>query len=489
MKVRKKTIAYILRFIALMLFVVSCLLMGLLYFMDILPTKYFWPLCGIYFLLILFVVLALIKGKSKTKTKVISSLTALCLIIGSVMIISYQIQTNDFLTRISSLDTSTDKYFVVVKKDGPYQQLDKLSGKTIASNKNDFSAIDKALEKLLAEVPVTNKDIPMVQLAENLFENKVDALLLDERMMRLIESDNEDFSQSTKIIHTIAIKKEQTAVNKGVKDVLNEPFIIYISGSDQYGKISDVSLSDVNIVMVVNPLTHTVTLINIPRDSYVPLDGNPKKMDKLTHAGSKGTQGSIVTLNALLDIDINYYIKLNFDAFVGLVDEIGGVTVDSEFAFTGGYYQGTPVRFNKGPNTLDGFKALIYARERKNLPDSSGDEGRGRHQQQLIAAIIKKVTTSPALLLNYSNILKVLESSFATDLTKDDIYALIRNQIDTNPAWTIQSSAVTGESDWRVSYSMPGYGKVSVIIVDEDSLAAAKTTIQAALNAKPDQSE
>ena len=104
---------------------------------------------------------------------------------------------------------------------------------------------------------------------------------------------------------------------------------------DTYGKISSISRSDVNIIASVNPKTKQVLLTTIPRDYYVQLDGTTGYKDKLTHAGIYGIDKSQKTIQNLLGIDINYYVKVNFTSLIKMVDAVCGVNVYSKYSFSG----------------------------------------------------------------------------------------------------------------------------------------------------------
>ena len=121
-------------------------------------------------------------------------------------------------------------------------------------------------------------------------------------------------------IGDIAIGKEEN--DDQVDNIAKNPFIVYLSGIDtrNYGEIEDKSRSDVNMVVAVNPKTKTVLMVSTPRDYYVALDGDSNKMDKLTHAGNYGIECSMNTLEALYDIEFNYYAKVNFMSVVDIVD-------------------------------------------------------------------------------------------------------------------------------------------------------------------------
>ena len=147
--------------------------------------------------------------------------------------------------------------------------------------------------------------------------------------------------------------------------ITTEPFVVYLSGVDNRGELTENARSDVNILAVVNPVTKRVALVNTPRDYYVDLAGTDSK-DKLTHAGLYGVETSMETLGGLYGIEVDHYVRINFAGFIDIVDALGGVDVYSDMAFTSvgspGYYD--PTDFVEGWNHLDGAAALAFARER-----------------------------------------------------------------------------------------------------------------------------
>ena len=90
-----------------------------------------------------------------------------------------------------------------------------------------------------------------------------------------------------------------------------------ISGNDTYGTIDEVSRSDVNMLVTVNPVTSTVLMVNIPRDYYVQTNVG---MDKLTHTGMYGVEETKTTIENLLGIDINYTFRVNFSSAEDIVN-------------------------------------------------------------------------------------------------------------------------------------------------------------------------
>lgn len=244
-----------------------------------------------------------------------------------------------------------------------------------------------------------------------------------------------------------------------VDEILTTPFVLYISGRDAGG-----SLSDVNQLAVVNPRIHRILLINTPRDYYVPLAGKTGLSDKLTHAGTYGMDTSIETLENLYDVDINYYVQINFDSLVGLVDRLGGIDVDSAYAFD---------EFTVGMNHLTGAQALRFARNRAAF--SGGDRVRGENQQRVITAIIRKLS-NPSTVVNYTSILGAMEGSFITNFGSDNIAKFAKNQISSNPNWSVQTYAVDGAGAMVYTYSYPRQ-RLYVMLPNQDTVNTAKQKI------------
>ena len=196
--------------------------------------------------------------------------------------------------------------------------------------------------------------------------------------------------------------------------ISKDSFALYISGIDQWGSVSTVrGRSDVNIVAIVNPKIHKVLLINTPRDYYVQLHGKTGLKDKLTHAGVYGIDMSLNTLEDLYDINIDYYLRVNFDTLVKLVDVIGGIEVYSDKTFISSHQRDWKIK--EGMNKMDGKQALAYSRERYAYKE--GDRHRGKNQQDVITAIIKKASSSKVILTKYNSILDTLEGSFQTNIS------------------------------------------------------------------------
>ena len=261
--------------------------------------------------------------------------------------------------------------------------------------------------------------------------------------------------------------------------ITKEPFVIYLSGVDTRGELTENARSDVNILAAVNPVTKRVALVNTPRDYYVDLAGTSSK-DKLTHAGLYGVETSMATLGNLYGVNVEHYIRINFAGFISIIDAVGGVDVYSDQAFTSvgspGYYD--PTTFAEGWNHLDGKSALAFARERHAF--ASGDIQRGINQMKVIDAMANKLK-SPTVLMSFSKLMDAVSDCFVTSLSQEQISALVRMQLGDLANWDIESCSVTGSSGKSSQcYSAKGQS-LYVMKPDESSVNKAKELIASVL--------
>ncbi|MCC5893302.1 LCP family protein [Exiguobacterium sp.] len=173
-------------------------------------------------------------------------------------------------------------------------------------------------------------------------------------------------------------------------DLTKDHFSVLLAGVDGGASLEE-GRTDSLMVATFNKESRQVTLVSIPRDSYVDIvttDGEFK--DKINHAYSYGgIDTTIATVENLFDIPIDYYATINFDGIEDLVDAVGGIEVDVLIPISGRATGN--VELEPGVQTLNGKEALAYARMRKDDPE--GDVGRAKRQQQVLEAIINEATT------------------------------------------------------------------------------------------------
>ena len=275
-----------------------------------------------------------------------------------------------------------------------------------------------------------------------------------------MEDQYKTFSKDTRklVQHEIETKVEEQTYED--TDVTTKSFNVYLSGIDLYGKISQTSRSDVNIIATVNPLTKKILLTSTPRDYYVPLYGEKGKSvsggmpDKLTHAGIYGVDCSIITLGNLYCIDFVFYVRVNFTSVKKIVDILGGVEVYSDYDFIsdwGPNGAGTHYKFKKGYNKVNGKKALAFCRERHHF--ANGDYQRGRDHQHMIEAVLNKVL-SPAILKDFSSLLKETKKMFQTSMSTKKIVSLCNMQLSDMATWKISYANAEGTGAKKTTYSI-----------------------------------
>ncbi|MFV0363677.1 MAG: LCP family protein [Suipraeoptans sp.] len=234
-------------------------------------------------------------------------------------------------------------------------------------------------------------------------------------------------------------------------NLTQDSYIMYISGIDVFGEISQESRSDVNMLLVMNPKTHEILMVNTPRDYYVELTGvSDGAKDKLTHAGIYGVGTSMATLSTLYNTPVEFSTRLNFTSMIDIIDALGGVTVESDIAFTTGENAGEIVDIQEGKNHLTGSQALAFSRERDNLED--GDNQRGINQQAVIKAMLKKAA-SPLFLVGGNKILDTVGTNVEINMSRKQLQQLIKGYLGGIGRWNITSVQATGTGSTEYCYS------------------------------------
>ncbi len=271
-----------------------------------------------------------------------------------------------------------------------------------------------------------------------------------------------------------------------VGKITKDPFLVYVSGIDTRNtdEIADKARSDVNMVVAVNPKQKRVLMVSVPRDYYVPLDGDTNKMDKLTHAGNYGVESSMKTLGSVFDVTFNYYVRVNFKSVYDIVNAVGEITVTSDYNFSSRYsYTGTTYTFVQGENVLNGDQALAFARERKSF--SNGDRQRGIHQQKVIEAAAGKIASTEVLLNSkkLEDIVGAINENIKSNFSQSEVKALIGHEIDTiSNKWEFISMSVDGSGGPYAPCHSLGNAYASVVYPDQDTVDAAKAAIEAVMN-------
>lgn len=471
-KGKKTRFDAVLQLLSFVYVVISIMFYIALIKMDMLPGIYV-TIFTIAEMVFTFAIATGLAKKHKTrKLNIVCLIIAIVVSIVYVNAINYLFATDNFLKSMFKEVVEQEEYYVVVKKDSKYDKIEDLNDERVYI----FQVEDDVKTEIQNKASIVLKqESNLTDIGNKLVNSDIEAILISSTQYSMLNDEIKDFKANTKVIYTATHKIEKKAEisNKNSKNnIENGIFNIYISGIDTYGNINNVSRSDANILATVNTNTHEILLTSIPRDYYVTLHSKQAK-DKLTHSGIYGVSETVTTVEDLLNVDINYYVRVNFTTIIKLVDTLGGVDVYSDYDFECGGYS-----FTKGYNHIGGSAALVFSRERYSF--AAGDNQRVKNQQHVIEAIIKKVANSTTILTKYTSILNSLEGSFQTNIEQSEISKLVKNQLENMSSWTVKSNSLTGTGSYGPTYSM-GSQELYIMLPDSTSVQNAKSQIKAVM--------
>ncbi|MDO4378816.1 MAG: LCP family protein, partial [Erysipelotrichia bacterium] len=447
-----------------------------------------------------------ITNLNKILQSIICAILSVVLIIANTYLPSIKGQLERTFTPIP--DEGQLMINVYVLKDSGYEKITDLEGKTIGvQTELDQEYQEYAVKVINREFEgegVITKDYPDIYtLTEALYNKEVDAIMINETYVSIISENADflDFKTDTLTVYTCVQQIKLDFNTTDIGNITTQPFVVLVGGNDTWvNKMAedtgDIGRTDVQMLVVVNPNTKQVLIITIPRDSYVPLFGNYNCMDKLTHASIYGYDAWIKTVSRFLDVDINYFLRINFASLVNIVDAIGGIDVDNPYYFESEYCMywdendqkayNYLQKFEQGLIHLDGPGALGYSRERYYIKEDGtniGDVGRNMHQAIVLKAMIKKLTTVETI-THIDDLFKAIDGTFVTNISTDQIYALVQMQLDDMATWNIVQYSLSGYGSYETSYAMgQSSGQTySVMIVDQSMLNAARQYIKQMLN-------
>lgn len=488
----KKSIGFII--FAIILSVILVIFTGGLIYqiikLQILPDNILIPIILVLILLTMIFVLLINFSTHGLVSKILCSLMVVVLSAVYGLGNYYLYSTNTTLETVTDQgNKAKNTVSVVVLNSSGLENVNSLEGSKLGVLKTiGNEATKKSLTDLKKNnVTYTKKTYDnMLGMLKALYDGEVDAIVLNEAYRSNVcdLEDYANFNNDTKVIHKTVYYTKENSSSLAVSDITSKPFNILISGNDSFGSLDENSRSDVDMLVTINPVTSTILLTSIPRDSYVKEVCNDYACnygvyDKLTHTGIYGVDTTKDTIENLLDIDINYVYRVNFTSMIDIVDALGGVdvTVPEGMAVSKFYTNSNLEGVHEGENHLDGKRALAYSRERKAYLD--GDLQRARNQQQVLQAMFKKAT-SPEIIKNYTSLLKALIGAFDTNMTTKEITSFIKYQIQAKPSWKFEQFVLKGDNDLKMSAELGS--EVSVVILYDSYINIAHDKIQAVLD-------
>lgn len=341
--------------------------------------------------------------------------------------------------------------------------LDDISGKKfgIVDNENVLEGNSLAIEELEGN----NIDVTYVKydtynnMLLGLFSREIDvAPLPEEYYSMFIANDGyEEYLDKTEVIYDFSKKVKIEGEETIRKDLSKEPFSVLLMGNDG-------GRTDTLIYATFNPKTMVVTLTSIARDSYVPISCyTDQARDKINHSRQISRQCTLDTVSNLLDEKVDYFLEVNFDAVVDVVDSLGKLWIDSPVEFVGqdssddrGHYT---VWIGKGGQFMTGEQVLAFARERKNMP--GGDLQRQLNQQQVIRALLTKLLETRdinafvgAAESAGDNVKTNLSISQLAGLANYVIGEMNANQLDNSYFVQMKNNRISGYFSWAYNDSL-----------------------------------
>lgn len=349
---------------------------------------------------------------------------------------------------------------------------DAVYGTTIETDTTNQQYALKQLKQLCGKQVQTIDKNALSDAVQAFYNNHTDILIMSEALAGTISDIQgfENFETDTKILYSFDRPIDASASDTVAVDMTRKPFTIFFGGNDTTGALSLEGRTDVNMTVTVNPNTHQILISNLPRDSWIKNPYYNDKRDKLTHLGLAGIDNTLKGLGNIYGIEIPNYMIVNFDTFMVIIQALKGVTIDNPYAFTAIDCQ----YFPEGTIGLDGAGALMYVRERQNLPD--GDFGRNMHQQIVMRAIIEKIC-SPDIMMQINSIIDGMNGMFLTNISMNSIWALVNKQLDEGIEWNIVNYHVGGETGMEICASATGQ-YLSVVYPYDNQIEFVRNEIQ-----------
>ena len=389
----------------------------------------------IYFLLYVFInFLNLLRRKYKGLiiSTIFSLLFILIFFIGSYYI-NY-VYSN--INNMQESDKITYNIYLITLKDTEFSSESKIGviSDKIDKDNNELSTKLYKKKNLKNEMVEYNDYIKML---DDLYNNVIDGAIVPGNYDTLFRNEVgfENIVYDTKVIYEYSEKRQNEDLNIVSDKDFSEPLTFLFLGVDSEGDGLNANAAfngDTLMLMSFNPKTLSSVLLSIPRDTYVPIACNNNRYAKINSSAAYGTGCVISTINKFLDINIDYYVKINFKGVVDLVEAVGGVEVDVEApTYMANAYGGKVceqnsdrqwgdklVCINPGLQVLNGEQALAYARCRHMYIGSDLD--RVRHQQQVVEALANKVLHFNSI-KEFQDILNAVSKNIATNMDTDTI--------------------------------------------------------------------
>ena len=357
------------------------------------------------------------------------------------------------LVVMKDTEFKNDKDFVV----GMISDESNIEGNVLANKLIDKKKLDKI------DIKYYDDNLEMLN---DLYNGSIKGILISSNYVLSYQGYENyvNIKTDTKVVYTYREKMKNQDIKLGSNKSLTEPFTILLLGVDSEVDGLDqntVFNGDTMMLITFNPKTLNTTIFSIPRDTYVPISCNGKRSNKINSSPIGGATCVINTIQDLIGIDIDYYVKINFKGVVDLVEALKGIEVDVPVDFceqdSNRMYE-NEICLSKGLQTLNGEQALALSRHRHSLP--LGDFQRVQHQQLVVEAMAKKVKTIRSVNMFY-DVLNAVSKNIETNVSTDEMLNLYnvgkKMMFENGASLNIEKTYLTG---YDLTMLIPGLGNV-----------------------------
>ncbi|MDH6366428.1 MULTISPECIES: LCP family protein [unclassified Breznakia] len=465
MKKNKKTrnIRYgrILDLVNIILFPILSILLVL--FIHKYSDKYYLYAIGLFaFVFVVILLLFKIKGKMIENIRRVF-LLLMVILLGLANFYTKDI-TSGYEAFASSMDNSetTIHYDVLTLKESTnnLQTLEDLDGYVIGFPTNGSAeATDKAKETLsskLSDYGSLNYDNYMTMYSDYTQEY-VDAIVVDQSQKTNLPEDYRNLYEISNVVDTYSFTIKNNIKGNDI-DITKEVFTVLVSASDQIEAPTSHSLSDTNMILIIDPVNHIIQTISIPRDSFIPNPAYGNVSDKLTHTGNDGVENTKVAIEKAFDIKIDFYVKISFSSLIEIVDTLDGIPVNvlqpiveqDEYR---SFAEEDLIYLDAGQQTLNGKQALAYARHRHSYENQ--DLGRNQAQIEVMKGLVKRVL-SPDGITKVDDVMKLMSNYVIMNFSESQLTSFVKQQVDNMPSWEFKSLSLDkGMQGSEPTASMP----------------------------------
>jgi len=347
-----------------------------------------------------------------------------------------QDENQTIVTQMDLLSLDDSEVFTAIVR-----EMDDIEGKKVAINAMSDKYATKHVQDRLDEL---YKNIEYIEYSDyttmvtDLFYGYVDVICFNTAHQSAAENAWGPLKDFTIKLHSYTIE-EELEISKNEKDITKEVFSVLISANDEIGAPANFSKSDANMLVIINPNTHQMIMVSIPRDAFIANPAYGNIADKLTHTGNNGVENTRIALENALGIDIDFYVKVSFSSVIEIIDALGEIEVNVPIAFceqdeNRSFAVEDEICLNVGKQTLDGREALAFARHRHSYINQ--DIGRNEAQMQVIKGVVKQLLTAEGI-SKIDDILDIIPTYVLTNFSNVQIQSFIKSQIDDLKPWTM----------------------------------------------------